>query len=75
MAKIDFGEYFARMREHMWMLKSFRLPDGLVAWGRAFSLLYGLTAELAPGIRPLDVVGPFVLEFLQGPRTPGRAAS
>jgi len=48
------------------MLKSFRLPDGLVAWGRAFSLLYGLTAELAPGIRPLDIVGPYVLGFLQG---------
>jgi len=62
---IDFGEYFAKMREHMWMLKSFRLPDGLVAWGRAFSLLYGLAAELAPGIRPLDIVGPYVLEFLQ----------
>jgi len=75
MAKIDFGEYFGRMREHMWMLKSFRLPDGLVAWGRAFSLLYGLAAELAPGIRPLDVVGPYVLEFLQGPRPPERAAS
>ena len=75
MAQIDFGEYFGRMREHMWMLKSFRLPDGLVAWGRAFSLLYGLSAELAPGIRPLDVVGPYVLEFLQGPRSPERAVS
>jgi hypothetical protein len=53
------------MREHMWMLRSFRMPDGLVAWGRAFSLLYGLAAELAPGIRPLEVVGPYVLEFLQ----------
>ena len=73
LAKIDFAEYFGRMREHMWMLKSFRLPDGLVAWGRAFSLLYGLSAELAPGIRPLDVVGPYVLEFLQGPRPPKQA--
>ena len=62
---IDFSDYFGKMREHMWMLKSFRLPDGLVAWGRAFSLLYGLAAELAPGIRPLDVVGPYVLGFLQ----------
>jgi predicted unusual protein kinase regulating ubiquinone biosynthesis (AarF/ABC1/UbiB family) len=62
---IDFGDYFAKMREHLWLIKSFRLPDGLVAWGRAFSLLYGLAAELAPGIRPLDVVGPYVLGFLQ----------
>jgi len=66
MTDIDFSDYFGKMREHMWMLKSFRLPDGLVAWGRAFSLLYGLTAELAPGIRPLDIVGPYVLGFLQG---------
>jgi ubiquinone biosynthesis protein len=63
---IDFSDYFSKMRGHMWMLKSFRLPDGLVAWGRAFSLLYGLAAELAPGIRPLDIVGPYVLGFLQG---------
>jgi ubiquinone biosynthesis protein len=66
---IDFGDYFAKMREHMWMLRSFQLPDGLVAWGRAFSLLYGLSAELAPGIRPLDIVGPYVLGFLQGGAT------
>lgn len=65
LVEIDFSDYFDRMREHLWMLKSFRLPDGMVAWGRAFSLLYGLAAELAPGIRPLDVVGPYVLEFLQ----------
>lgn len=64
--EIDFQDYFSKMREHMWVLRSFRLPDGLVAWGRAFSLLYGLAAELAPGIRPLDVVGPYVLGFLQG---------
>jgi len=63
---IDFSDYFTKMREHMWMLRSFQLPDGLVAWGRAFSLLYGLAAELAPGIRPLDIVGPYVLGFLQG---------
>jgi len=66
LTELDFGDYFAKMRGHMWMLKSFRLPDGLVSWGRAFSLLYGLAAELAPGIRPLDVVGPYVLGFLQG---------
>lgn len=62
---IDFGDYFSKMREHMWMLRSFQLPDGLVGWARAFSLLYGLAAELAPGIRPLDIVGPYVLGFLQ----------
>jgi predicted unusual protein kinase regulating ubiquinone biosynthesis (AarF/ABC1/UbiB family) len=65
LTEIDFGDYLEKMRGHLWMLKSFRLPDGLVAWGRAFSLLYGLAAELAPGIRPLDIVGPYVLEFLQ----------
>ena len=76
LSNLDFGDYFARIREHMWMLRSFRLPDGLVSWGRAFSLLYGLAAELAPGIRPLDVVGPYVLGFLQGrPSTPVKAAS
>jgi predicted unusual protein kinase regulating ubiquinone biosynthesis (AarF/ABC1/UbiB family) len=66
LSEIDFGDYFAQIREHMWMLRSFRMPEGLVAWGRAFSLLYGLAAELAPGIRPLEVVGPYVLGFLQG---------
>ncbi len=66
LSELDFGDYFAKIREHMWMLHSFSMPDGLVSWGRAFSLLYGLAAELAPGIRPLDVVGPYVLEFLQG---------
>jgi hypothetical protein len=43
------------------------MPDGLLAFGRAFSLLYGLAVELAPGMRPLDVVGPYVLAFLQPP--------
>ena len=68
LSEIDFGDYFVKMREHMWMLESFKLPDGLVSWGRAFSLLYGLAAELAPGIRPLDIIGPYVLGFLQGAR-------
>jgi hypothetical protein len=49
------------------------MPDGLVAWGRAFSLLYGLAAELAPDIRPLDVVGPYVLAFLQTPAVGSQA--
>jgi predicted unusual protein kinase regulating ubiquinone biosynthesis (AarF/ABC1/UbiB family) len=75
LTEIDFGDYFEKMRGHLWLLKSFRLPDGLVAWGRAFSLLYGLAAELAPGIRPLDIVGPYVLEFLQSDAPGGRLDS
>jgi len=66
MMRIDFGEYFRRMRGHLKQIRSFRLPDGLVMWSRAISLLYGLLVELAPGARPLDVLGPFVAEFLQG---------
>jgi predicted unusual protein kinase regulating ubiquinone biosynthesis (AarF/ABC1/UbiB family) len=66
MMKIDFGEYFRRMREQLVRIGSFRLPDGLVMWSRALTLLYGLLVELAPGVRPLDVLGPFVAEFLQG---------
>ncbi|MCA9502073.1 MAG: AarF/ABC1/UbiB kinase family protein [Spirochaetaceae bacterium] len=65
LSEIDLGDYFGRLRGHLWMLRSFRMPEGLVAWGRAFSLLYGLALELAPGLRPLDVVGPYVLGFLQ----------
>ncbi len=66
MMNIDFGEYFSRMRGQFKRIRSFRLPDGLVMWSRAISLLYGLLVELAPGVRPLDVLGPFVVEFLQG---------
>jgi ubiquinone biosynthesis protein len=66
MLEIDFGEYFRRMRASLRRIRSFRLPDGLVMWSRAISLLYGLLVELAPGVRPLDVLGPFVVEFLQG---------
>jgi ubiquinone biosynthesis protein len=66
MMQIDFGEYFRRMRGHLKRIRSFRLPDGLVMWSRAISLLYALLVELAPGARPLDVLGPFVAEFLQG---------
>jgi ubiquinone biosynthesis protein len=66
MMQIDFGEYFRRMRGHLKRIRGFRLPDGLVMWSRALSLLYGLLVELAPGLRPLDVLGPFVAEFLQG---------
>ncbi|MBK7947784.1 MAG: AarF/ABC1/UbiB kinase family protein [Deltaproteobacteria bacterium] len=66
--EIDFNDYFAKVREHLWMIEGARMPDGLLAFGRAFSLLYGLALELAPGMRPLDVVGPYVLAFLQPPR-------
>jgi predicted unusual protein kinase regulating ubiquinone biosynthesis (AarF/ABC1/UbiB family) len=60
-------ECYARaMRSRMKEIGSFQLPDGLVMWSRAFSLLYGLHSELAPGIRPLELIGPYVAEFLQG---------
>jgi len=65
MANLDFADYFQKMRVHMRKLHGFHLPDGLVMWSRAISLLYGLMVELAPGIRPLEVLGPFVFEFLQ----------
>ena len=65
-ARLDFGEYLGRMRSQMKQVRSFRLPDGLVMWGRALTLLLGLASELAPGIRPLDVVGPYVMRFLAG---------
>ena len=77
LANLDFGEYFKRMRGHMKKIRGFQLPDGIVMWSRAFSLLYGLCVELAPGLRPLDIIGPYVLGFLQGPtlNTPLTAAS
>ncbi|MFP8877950.1 MAG: AarF/UbiB family protein [Myxococcota bacterium] len=65
MMNLDFGDYFKRMRVHMKKLRGFSLPNGLVMWSRAISLLYALMVELAPGIRPLDVLGPYVVEFLQ----------
>lgn len=65
-AGLDFGEYLGRMRAQMKRVKSFRLPDGIVMWGRALTLLMGLATELAPGIRPLEVVGPYVVRFLAG---------
>ena len=72
LADLDFGEYFGRMRAQMKRVGSFRLPDGLVMWSRALTLLLGLASELAPGIRPLEVVGPYALRFLQEGRTPSR---
>jgi predicted unusual protein kinase regulating ubiquinone biosynthesis (AarF/ABC1/UbiB family) len=67
MMNLDFGEYFRRMRAQMKRIRSFRLPDGLVMWSRALTLLYGLVVELAPGLRPLDVLGPYAAEFLRPP--------
>ena len=75
LVEIDFNDYFARVREHLWLVEGARMPDGLLAFGRAFSLLYGLALELAPGMRPLDVVGPYVLAFLQPPRPADAARS
>jgi predicted unusual protein kinase regulating ubiquinone biosynthesis (AarF/ABC1/UbiB family) len=66
LARLDFGEYLSRMRGQMKRVRSFRLPDGIVMWGRALTLLMGLASELAPGIRPLEVVGPYVMGFLAG---------
>jgi predicted unusual protein kinase regulating ubiquinone biosynthesis (AarF/ABC1/UbiB family) len=68
-AGLDFAEYLGRMRSQMKRVKSFRLPDGIVMWGRALTLLMGLATELAPGIRPLEVVGPYVVRFLAGGAT------
>ncbi len=70
LTQLDFTEYFQRMRGHMKQIRSFRLPDGIVMWSRAATLLYGLGAELAPGLRPLDLIGPYVLAFLQGESAP-----
>jgi hypothetical protein len=66
-AGLDFSRHFWRMRGQLGRLRSFRLPPGVVMWSRAISILYGLVVELAPGIRPLDLFGPYVMEFLQGP--------
>lgn len=75
MLNVDFGETFRRSRELMSRLKSFRLPDGIVMWWRATSVLYGLMLELAPGLRPLEVFGPYVLAFMSGQTKPDATAS
>jgi len=67
LAQIDMGAYVMRMRSQMKRVRSFRIPDGIVLWGRAFGLLLGLASELAPGIRPMEVVGPYVVRFLAAP--------
>jgi ubiquinone biosynthesis protein len=66
-AELDFARHFRRMRAQMVRLSAFRLPPGVVMWSRALSVLYGLVVELAPGLRPLDLFGPYVMEFLQDP--------
>lgn len=75
LASLDFEDYFGRIREHLWLIEGARMPDGLLAFGRAFSLLYGLALELAPGLRPLEVVGPYVLAFLQPAGRTGAVAA
>jgi ubiquinone biosynthesis protein len=74
-AGLDFSLLFRRMRGPLVRLRSFRLPAGVVMWSRALSILYGLVVELAPGIRPLELFGPFVMEFLQGPVGAGRPSA
>lgn len=64
LARLDLGDYFRRMRIHLKQLRSFHLPEGVVMWSRAISLLYALLVELAPGLRPLEVIGPYGAEFL-----------
>ncbi len=64
MVGLDFSQHFWRMRGQMVRLRGFRLPPGVVMWSRAISILYGLVVELAPGIRPLELFGPYVMEFL-----------
>jgi ubiquinone biosynthesis protein len=63
-AGLDFTRHFVRLRGQLGRLHSFRLPPGVVMWSRAISILYGLVVELAPGLRPLDLFGPYVMEFL-----------
>jgi predicted unusual protein kinase regulating ubiquinone biosynthesis (AarF/ABC1/UbiB family) len=67
-AGLDFTRHFVRLRGQMVRLRSFRLPPGVVMWSRAISILYGLVVELAPGLRPLDLFGPYVMEFLAPPQ-------
>jgi len=63
-SQLDFGATFRRLRGSLARLGGFRVPPGVVMWSRALSVLYALVVELAPGLRPLDVFGPYVLGFL-----------
>ena len=73
LAQVDFATYLREMRGHLKRLRHFRLPDGLVMWSRAVTLLMGLATELAPGIRPVELVGPYMMGFLSGLYEPGAA--
>ncbi len=75
LAEIDMAAYVMRLRGQMKRVRSFQIPDGLVLWGRAFGLLLGLASELAPGIRPLDVVGPYLIRFLGATAAPSARAT
>ncbi len=66
LASVDLAETLRRLRGPLKRIRGLQLPEGLLMGSRAVSLLYGLMVELAPGIRPLEIVGPYVLEFLQG---------
>jgi ubiquinone biosynthesis protein len=66
MANVDVIELMGNMRGHMQRIHKLRLPTGFVMFSRAISILYGLVVELAPGLRPLDVFGPYVMRFLAG---------
>lgn len=70
MVALDLSSYLGRMRGHLKQLRTFRLPSGLVMGSRALSVLYGLVVELAPGLRPLDIFGPYALAFLAESREP-----
>lgn len=63
-ADMDFSAYFTETRRQMKDIHSFQLPNGVVMWGRALGLLQALGGELLPDVPPLDVIGPYVLEFL-----------
>lgn len=66
LSRLNLAEYLLELRRRLRPIRSFRLPEGLLMWSRAASLLYALLVERAPGIRPLDVVAPYAVEFLQG---------
>ena len=63
-AGLDFSRYLRRMRFELRKVKSFVLPDGVVMWFRSFSLLLTFGAELAPGMRPVDILAPHMAHYL-----------
>lgn len=66
MANLDLVELMGTLRTQMQRIHKLRLPPGFVMLSRALSILYGVVVELAPGLRPLDVFGPYVMRFLAG---------